>query len=42
MSGYAQAVIDVHNHDLGFAKRILEKMIELEVEPPPKRRRFRR
>ena len=38
ISGYAQAVIDIHTHDLSFAQRLLLKMVGLEVEPPPRRR----
>lgn len=42
ISGYAQAVMDVHNHDAAFAKRLLTRMVGLEIEPPPRRRKGRK
>ncbi len=41
IAGYMQAVMDVSGYGLGFARRVLTKMISLEVEPPPRRRRRR-
>lgn len=41
ISGYMQALLDIHHHNMGFARRILLEMVGLEIEQPPRRKRGR-